>query len=182
MTHQEKQQLKALFVATSSYYGHEIPDTALRLYVEDLDDLPFAEIAQALLLLRRDPKQTKCPLPAVIRARINAASDPDSHAVMIAGRILEAIAMIGPYETAKARTFIGPHGWRAVEMSGGWHTICQSETDDLGVRMAQWRNLAKATLTMPDVESPMKRLVNVDSTEGLKPLVSTIKSRPDGAA
>lgn len=149
MTPAEKQKLKSLFVATSMYYSHEIPDPALQLYVDDLADLPFEIVAQALVTIRRDPKTTRCPLPAVIRSRITPAPDVDSQAIMLSGRIVEAISKIGPYRERQAREFIGEPGWRIVTMQGGWSSLCQIESDELGVRTAQWRQLAKAVLTMP---------------------------------
>jgi hypothetical protein len=161
MTGDEIQKLKALFVATSLYYGHEIPDPALQLFVEDLRDLPFAAVARAIGEIRRDPKTTRCPLPAVIRARINPESDPESEAVMITGRILSAISRIGPYRAGEARSAIGEIGWQIVEAQGGWENICQIENDDIGTHRAQWKNHAKALISMnpnrkeaPELPSP----------------------------
>jgi hypothetical protein len=144
MTHQEAQKLKALLVATAMYYNHPLPDEALKLYVEDLADLPFEEVAQAIGEIRRDPNNRRCPLPALVRARLRPAHDPETLAKMVAGKILEAIARIGPYRVAEAREHVGEVGWQVVEWSGGWENLCQIGNDDLGMHRAQWRELAKA--------------------------------------
>lgn len=144
----EIQQLKALIVATSLYYGQKIPDEVLGLYVEDLVDLPFAEVALAIKEARRDPKTTRFPLPAVLRVRVNPETDPETEAVEAVGRIVQAVTRIGPYDSSRARRVIGDLAWRVVELEGGWETVCEVLTyDNMGQLKAQWRNLAKAQYT-----------------------------------
>jgi hypothetical protein len=141
VTLEEKQKLKALFVATSMYYGQEIPDPALKLYVADLEDLEFADVERALSELRRDPRATRCPLPAVIRARLNPEQDPDLRATYIANEIVEAIGRVGPYNSPG----LSEEAMEVVRLEGGWQRVCQLVTNDnLSVFKAQWRQLAKA--------------------------------------
>lgn len=160
MTHQEVQALKKLFVATALYYGHEIPDQALSLYVADLEDLPFDEISRAMHEIRRDPKTTRCPIPAQIRARSQSGSDPLSQAQIIAGRILESISRVGPYRTDEAREQIGPIGWRVVELSGGWSVVCDIQTDDIGTHRAQWNRIAHALLLNPNADHRESKILS----------------------
>ena len=143
MTHAESQQLKALYVATSMYFGQKLPDEVFTLYVEDLADLPFVDCAQALKDLRRDPKTVRCPLPSAIRAKLTPESNPESEAIILAGRISGAIAKFGPYRSTEARAYLGPVAWEVVMSEGGWESVNQITFDDLGTRRAQWRNLAK---------------------------------------
>lgn len=145
MTDQEKQHLKALIVATSMYYGHEIPDPVLNLYVEDLEDLPFAAVAGAIKEVRRDPKTTRFPLPAVIRERLEPAQDLESQALLAVGRIIEAVARFGWTNSERAREVIGELGWQVVEREGGWQNLCgELNQDNIGMLRAQWRQTAIA--------------------------------------
>lgn len=73
-------ELKELLVNTALYYGHEIPDEVLLMYVADLRDIPLGRIARALVELRRDPKVTRCPLPAQIRDRVGDGRPPADEA------------------------------------------------------------------------------------------------------
>ena len=144
MTQDEKQHLKALLVAMALYYGQEIADAALGLYVEDLEDLALADVQRVLRELRRDPKTTRMPLPAVVRARIvpEAMSDEDL-AIEAVNRIFEAVARWGWNNAARAKLMIGELGWKVVEMDGGWLTVCQELTEDnKGTFRAQWKGLA----------------------------------------
>lgn len=141
MTADEKQRLKALFVATGVYYGHEIPDQALRLYVTDLEDLPFAEVEHAIGSLRRDPKTQRCPLPAMIRARVQPELDSESQAVLVSSEIVEAIGRVGPYRIPE----LSPEAMEVIRLEGGWKRLCEVVTNDnLSFYKAQWRQLAKA--------------------------------------
>jgi hypothetical protein len=143
MTREERQQLKALFVATSLYYGQEIHDQALELYVSDLEDLPFAGVTQAMKDLRREVKTTRCPLPAAIRAKLNPTVDPEAHAALISNEIVEAIGRVGPYYTPE----FSPEAAEVVRLEGGWQRVCEVVTNDnLSIYKAQWRQLAKSVI------------------------------------
>lgn len=143
MNRVEKQQLKELFVSTALYYGQEVQDQALDLYVADLEDLPFADVSQALGELRRDTKTTRCPLPAAVRAKLNPEIDPEAHAALIANEIVHAIARVGPYQTPE----LSDEAMEIVRLEGGWQQVCTSVTNDsLNVCKAQWRGLAKSVI------------------------------------
>lgn len=143
MSPAEKQQLKGLYIATGLYYGQNIPDEALRLYVEDLEDLPFAAVAEALKELRRESKATRFPLPANIRAKINPAEDPDSEANRVVAEIIHSISHVGPY----ASPMLSPVAAEVVRAEGGWLQVCELATNDnLTFLRAQWRDLALARI------------------------------------
>jgi hypothetical protein len=143
MSPEEIQKLKALLVATAMYYGQQIPDQVLGLYVEDLADLPFDRVAQAMGEYRRDAKSTRAPLPGMIRARVEPKSDPEQEAAIMANQIVEAIARTGPYQTPQ----LDPVAMRIIQMEGGWMQICEMVTNDnLTAFKAQWRTLAKALI------------------------------------
>jgi hypothetical protein len=147
VTPDEKRSLKALFVATALYFNQDIADAALGLYIDDLEDLPFPEVAQALKDIRRNPKTTRCPLPSAIRANLNPESDPESEATLLASRIVGLVVRIGPYASSSARLAMGPVAWEVVHMEGGWESVCQSLTyDNMTTMKAQWRNTARALL------------------------------------
>lgn len=146
MSPQEKQQLKALIVATGLYFGHEIPDSVLPLYVEDLADLNFADVTRAIGEARRDPRTTRFPLPAVIRAKLTPSVSDEDVAAEAAARITGAVRMYGNTNADRARKYIGELGWRVVQLDGGWQNVCETLTqDNLGTFRAQWRNLALTT-------------------------------------
>lgn len=176
MTQVEKQQLKALFVKTGQYFDQIIPDEVLRLYVEDLADLSFPKVAQAMGMLRRDPMVKRCPLPSQIRAKLTPESNTDSEAVLLVGRITDAISRIGPYNTTAAREYVGPSGWEVVKLSGGWENICSLTTDTLATHKAQWRMLAKAVLERGVYSKDIQ--ISQDSYPGMSSLADILKSLP----
>lgn len=147
MSPEQRQQLKALIVATSLYYGQEIPDAVLGLYVEDLADLPFDAIVEAIRAVRRDPKTTRFPLPALIRDRIAPENTDEADAREAAARIISAISRYGYTNLDRARAYIGSVGWRVVELQGGWTRLCEGVTSNqIPSLQAQLRDLAMGTL------------------------------------
>lgn len=178
MNAQERQALKALFVANAQYFDQIIPDDVLPLYVDDLADLPFPKVVQAMRELRRDPSIKRCPLPSQIRAKLTPESNPDSEALMVSGRITDAIARIGPYQVEKAREYIGPSGWEVVKLSGGWANLCALTTETIATHKAQWRMLAKAVIER-GVSAPSGPAIEDKRTEsGLVSLDYILKKLP----
>jgi hypothetical protein len=161
VTPEEKQKLKALYVGTALYYGQDIPDLALKLYVEDLQDLPIAEVERAMQEIRRDPKNNRCPLPATIRGRLQPSIAPELEAEHLVGLIVEAIRKVGPYRLPEL-----PAVAMEVIRLEGWEQICGAVTDgNLATYKAQWRRLATALLMKQ--RSPGEDLVKL---EGASPI------------
>lgn len=154
MTQPEKQQLKALLVAMSVYYGQQLPDAVIALHVEDLADLPYQKVTDAYAAARRDPRNTRLPLPAQIREIVAPKVSPDDEAREIAANIAKAIARIGSHQSARAQEFLGPIGWRVVDLAGGWVRVCELLNDRTQTQlMAQWRDLAGSLLRRAKVAS-----------------------------
>lgn len=59
-----------LMIAMAAYYGQKIEDHVLLMYAEDVSDLPLEGVKRAFHEIRRDPKVTRFPLPALIRERV----------------------------------------------------------------------------------------------------------------
>lgn len=155
-----------LVAALGEYYDKALTSTQIAAYTDDLMSLEPAELGNAILIYRNDPRNERFPLPVKLKAMIGQVINPDDEAVLIAGRILNAISRIGPYESARAKAAIGEVGWQVVECEGGWETLCEIQTDDLPIRKAQWRNLAKSFL-----ESPRQRsqgLTQIGQMGGIK--------------
>jgi hypothetical protein len=143
MTPEQQRALRGLVIGMSAYYGQTYPDDAIRLYVSDLVDLPYDDVVRAMGEVRRDPKTTRMPLPAVIRDRLQPADTLESNARESASRIATAVSRIGPYRTAEAKAYIGELGWEVVKRQGGWEETCAALTyDNATTLQAQWRELA----------------------------------------
>lgn len=141
------QRIKALIVATSAYYGQKLDDHVVAMYAEDLVDLPVEQIERVLKEVRRDPKTTRFPLPAIIRDRLTPAITPENEALESVSRIIAAVSNIGPYQLERAKEFIGTLGWEVVKAEGGWENVCMNLTDDnVGMLRAQWKHLALAKI------------------------------------
>lgn len=166
MNQTELIQLKAIIAMTAAYFGSPLADEVIAMYAEDLADLPFASVIQAIKAVRRDPKITRFPLPAVIRSKLIAQENDEDKARDIAARLLAAIRRHGSYWTSgfisngkkyypgseqkifetweeAAKTEIGELGIALVKRFGGWESICDfSENSNPSAFQAQIRDLA----------------------------------------
>ena len=141
--------VKEVILLTASYYDRVLSPMVLTMYAEDLADLPADAVVDAYKAYRRDPRNTRFPLPGQIRALVEPAVDPESAAREIASRINHAIVKFGWANASAAEAYVGEVGWNIVNRSGGWSHLCQNHgvTLDPGVFQAQVRELAKSDLT-----------------------------------
>lgn len=148
MTHEQLRNLKAMLITMSAYYQHRLDDTVVIMYADDLKDLEFSDVVQALARYRKDPRHRKMPLPAEVRGLIETPLSDEDQAREAAARIVQAMSKYGYTNPDRAREFIGSVGWLIVEREGGWTSLCQRTTDDqLPVLKAQWRELARGLIT-----------------------------------
>lgn len=138
-------EIAKMVVALGEYYDKILTPTQFAMYVEDLADMTPANLAVAVKRYRMNPANDRFPLPAKLRAAVYSPETPDAAAREAVGQIISAVARIGPYDSERARKFVGPLGWLVVVRQGGWETVCEMLTfQNQGILQAQWRELAIA--------------------------------------
>lgn len=144
----EKNQLGQIYAATCKAYDKNLESDVLKMQIEDLADLSFHQIADALLAYRRDEKNTQWPRASKIRAIINPKQSTDTMANETASLVRSAVSKFGYPNPQDARAYIGELGWAIVERNGGWSYICENLGLDLNPATfhAQVRDLAKAMI------------------------------------
>jgi hypothetical protein len=176
MTTEEKKRLKKTIVATASYYSQNMTDDVLLLYVEDLQDLDIDAVEHAYQVYRRNPKNTRAPLPAVIRQLVDPDDTVDEadQGREAASRIWAALSRFGAHDWERAREYIGELGWSVVQMNGGWSSLCASTLlENQTTHLAQWRDLGASLARKTRAGIPMDLppgLPAPDRTGGLKRL------------
>lgn len=142
--------IKACIALTFAYYhpGQALSDAVLGLYAEDLADISEEDVVLAYQAYRRNPKNTRFPLPAAIRAIVNPEEfiSPEQKAAEVAARISGAIVNYGYNNAREAAEFIGPMGWDVVQKQGGWSYLCENHgtTISPSAFQAQVRNQLEA--------------------------------------
>jgi len=153
-------EIMKLVSALGEYYDKSLTPGQLAMYSQDLMAMEPEQLALAINTYRNDPRNDRFPLPVKLKSMVGLAINPEDEAIQISGRILGAIASVGPYRSQEAREAIGEIGWQVVQAEGGWQTICEIQTDDIPIRKAQWRQLAKTFCernsrnTMPQLPGP----------------------------
>jgi len=150
MTHQEKAEVKKLWVILSAYYRQELLDEVILMYTEDVADLPFKMVYEAMHNYRRNPKNRRMPLPSEIREMVEPAHiDDDLIAAEAVARIITAVSKFGNPNSGEAEAYIGSLGWAVVEKQGGWLNICANmQAAEVGIFQAQAKTVAKAQLVL----------------------------------
>lgn len=139
--------LKAVILKNSMFYGVQLPDIVFKMHADALSDLPLAKVEAAYEALAKTSKNRLMPMPGDVRNLISPeAGDRDSdEARMVAARVIGAIAKYGYINPERAREFIGETGWMAIELMGGWVSVCENtKTNQLTTFSAQARELIQA--------------------------------------
>lgn len=136
-------------------------------YDRALSPLGYPRVNAALQKVFED-RRSNDPFPSVseIKAVMQESLSAEDQAPIIAGRILEAVARIGPWQTEKFRAHVGEVGWRVVQMSGGLEPVCSIQDRDVSANRAHWTRLAMSLLRAgsaalpsdtpkPQIEGPM---------------------------
>jgi hypothetical protein len=145
--------LREVIVLTATYYGKDLIEPVLEMYVDDLSDLPEAEVIEAYRTYRRNPKNRAFPLPAQIREIIEPEVSPEGMANEAISRIQEAITRFGYARGGEAQLFIGSLGWAVVKRFGGWENLCRHHGVEIqpGTFFAQARTMALSQMEFAKV-------------------------------
>ncbi len=172
MNIKESNDLKIYFSHLSQYYQRPVSDIVLKMYADDLNDLPFDLVMRALESYRLDPKNRTLPIPAQIRAILNPNIEERSFSVLLARSLMKACATHqeawttgfwsekGNYfEDDKGNLFwtwkeaiiseCGEISYDVVRNRGGWERLCESYWEmDEGQFLAQLRDDIQSLLNL----------------------------------
>lgn len=163
-----KTKLLETIALTHAYYnpGQTLQNAVLAMYADDLRDLDPEECIRAYGAYRRNPKNTKFPLPSVIREIVapEESISTEAKASEIAARICGAVPKFGWCNGSEAREYIGPIGWDIVQRQGGWPYICEN----LGTK-----------INPSSFQAQLRNQLDSNIRYGVKALESTVLSMPE---
>lgn len=184
MTPEQLAYLKKTITITSAYYGRQLPDPAVVMYAEDMEDLPFEKVMEAIKVYRRNPANRQMFLPAHIREIVFPTGRPEDFAREAANRVVAAVAKFGWIGAHEARAWVGELGWRAVERLGGWMQLCEhlgTPAMPLTTVQAQVRDACLATLRLGEIgiyDQPVALPEAKSTVEELQAAGEILKSLP----
>lgn len=178
------QLVKEVIIMTAEYYRTTLSPQVLKMYADDLADLPEDKVVAAYRDYRRNPINRTNPLPAQIREMADPAAQVsiEVKAREIAARIIGAVPRYGHTNAKDAEFFIGPVGWRLVNRHGGWSHLCSN----LGVTInsttlqAQLRDQLEGTLRYGEeaLDWSILNLTGARTTQGQLQSVGNVLSIP----
>lgn len=124
----DRQNVARVIKATAAYYGKLIEPEVLTMMCNDLEDLDPLKVIEAYERYRKSPRNRHFPLPSDIRELVNPGEfvAVEARAREIAARVVGAVTKYGWNNGTEAMSYIGPEGWAAVEIQGGWRHICEN--------------------------------------------------------
>lgn len=180
LSSEEKKEITRIYDLTCKAFDKSLDRDVLKLQIEDLSDLDFNAIVQALHEYRKNPKNSFWPKANKIREIINPQFSPEAQANVIASKIREAISRHGWSNKNAAMELIGPIGWEIVERSGGWNYVCENHGLDLNPLTfhAQARDLAKSLIENNKTNTSSHLSLESGKSDVLKTLEFKIKEIP----
>lgn len=137
------QQIKALWIGFAEFYREAITPNQIRMYAEQLaEEFNDQEIAIAMNEYKRNPENTRMPLPAQLMASVRPKENENDIGRVCAGLIITAIGKFGSYRSQEAREFMGELAWSVVTFQGGWQGICGLDSDTIKAEQPRWRDMA----------------------------------------
>lgn len=174
-----------MLIDMAKFYGYELEKRQLELYVDVLSQFPAEGLLQCGKEYMQNPKNDRFPIPPhkILAKHLPADVSDEAQAREIAARIVGSVTKYGWANPKEAREFIGPVGWRVVEVQGGWSSICENlgVTIDPGVFQAQLREQLQARLQYGEsaVDAAVKKeIASVKKTEGLIPMKDILQVIP----
>lgn len=146
LTVEQKKHITQIYDNTCKAFDKILDPDVLRMQIEDISDLDYGSIVNAISVYRRDGKNVTWPRASKIREIINPKQSKESMSNEAASRIREAITKFGWCNIEQAKTFVGELGWAVVQRSGGWQYVCENHGLELNPTTfhAQSRDLAKS--------------------------------------
>ncbi len=180
----EENNLVKTLLALAEYYRETLSAKQLAMYAEDLSTLTPEELESAVYEYRLDPQNKFFPLPAVLISIARPRESDEDSGRLAAARIVAAISKFGWNNPEYAKSFIGPVGWEAVQLQGGWKTLCESVTyENKSTVQAQLRNLSESLARSGNfVENKTRTLIgNFGFDSEVKKIIqNAFKSEPKG--
>jgi hypothetical protein len=128
----------------AEYYDKTLSANQLEMFVEDLIELDFNDLKEAIKKYRQDPANVFFPLPAKLIALVKPHMNEKDEAQEIAASIIAAVSRCGYTNPDRAQDEIGSLGWEVVNRMGGWKQLCEGCTlDNQNTLRAQIRGIAE---------------------------------------
>lgn len=180
LTLEEKKEITRLYDLTCKAFDKNLERDVLKMQVEDLEDLNFNDIHNALIQYRRDSRNQFWPKANKIRELINPKMSIDAQSVAIATKIREGITTYGWANLRAANANLGEMAWVVVERLGGWQYICENHGLNLnpGTFHAQARDVAKSLLESNSIKQIEHVALNKPNNDVLTALDFKIKELP----
>lgn len=137
---------KAL-IALAEYYNRPLTELQIAMYVEDLLVLSLEELNEAILIYRKNPRNTFFPIPSKLIECVRCSGDPESEATEAAARLIGAVSRYGYVNPREASEYIGEIGWSVVNRMGGWRNVCSLVNENnFGTLQSQFKQIALAQI------------------------------------
>lgn len=158
--------LKTMILEDAAFYDAPMNEIKLRLFTEELSQLPVTEVHRALKHFRQEPGRSKMPLPADVKSFLKPKIEDKDQARDCAVLILKAISKRGIYWSMGSmingerrwegqsgqfhdsfesafKSFCGDLAWEVTNRFGSWTALCElSFNSQETTLLAQLRDLA----------------------------------------
>ena len=158
MNEEKRKAIAAVLMKLSVYFDVVLPESRLKLFVDQLQDVDPMKLLIAGERFTSNPKNRFFPFPSQLRELLGSGFMSDeAKAEDAASRITGAITRYGytwinlanQYEpggwTACSKKVLGELGVLIVHRLGGWSQLCQSDSP-VGVAHAQFKRVGLSIL------------------------------------
>lgn len=137
-----RNEIAQLWIQLGIMHNRTLTKPVVDMMLDAVSDLEPEEVCAALK--KWAATESRFPLPADLRKKIEPEMNEDDESQEIASLILTFIGKYGSHQPSLARQNMGELSWLVVERMGGWTHLCESVMQDNETfYRAQIRDLAK---------------------------------------
>lgn len=126
MTPKDRKQFAQLMLALSEVFGNEASPTKVEVYFKALEDMPIAEISNAVWHVIKT--RTTASFPKVAEIREAAHGNLEELAQLAWDKFIGAVRGVGGYASA---IFDDPVIHAIIEREGGWIRVTEKNFDEM---------------------------------------------------
>lgn len=178
----DKNKVK-IIIGLAEIFNFRFSEASLSIYMKALESISFDDLDKIINEGLMSNRWQFMPKPGEFFTSGDKQILDDSRDA--ANLTWSAIAKFGRNNFIQAREYVGELAWLVVERMGGWSQVCEVNSDEKGIWIAQFRDLTQSmsrkhehgNSNRPPELPRVRTLTLIENKKAIKDLISSVVLR-----